>query len=110
MTTPIDRSTAWPYDDGEPGAFTYSRFSSPTIAEAERRLGELDGGRALLFASGTAACTSVVLALLSPGETVALAEGAYYGTLSMLRELGRWGVEVVEFDQTGAPPGGVDLV
>lgn len=110
MTTPIDRSTAWPYDDGEPGAFTYSRFSGPTVADAERRLGELDGGQALLFASGTAACTSIVLALLSPGETVAFAEGAYYGTLAMLRELGRWGVEVVEFDQTGAPPGGVDLV
>ena len=36
-------------------AFTYARFSSPTIAEAERRLGELDGGEALLFASGSAA-------------------------------------------------------
>jgi cystathionine gamma-synthase len=109
-TTPIDRSTAWPYEDGEPGAFTYSRFSGPTIAEAERRLGELDGVDALLFASGTAACTSIVLALLSPGQTVAFAEGAYYGTLAMLRELGRWGVEVVEFDQTGPPPDGVGLV
>ncbi len=109
-TTPIDRSTTWPYDDGEPGAFTYSRFSSPTIAEAERRLGELDGGEALLFASGAAASTSVALALLAPGQTVALAEGAYYGTGVMLDELVRWGVETVEFDQTGAPPDGVDLV
>jgi cystathionine gamma-synthase len=109
-TTPIDRSTAWPYEAGEPGAFTYSRFSGPTIAEAERRLGELDGGDALLFASGTAACTSIVLALLSPGQTVAFAEGAYYGTLVMLKELRRWGVDVVEFDQTGPPPDGVDLV
>ena len=80
MGTPIDRSTTWPYEDGEPGAFTYSRFSSPTIAEAERRLGALDGGQALLFSSGAAACTSVVLSLLSPGKTVALAEGSYYGT------------------------------
>jgi cystathionine gamma-synthase len=109
-STPLDRSTAWPYDYGEPGPFTYSRFSSPTIAEAERRLGALDGGEALLFASGAAACTSVVLALLSPGQRVAFAEGAYYGTLVMLRELGRWGVETVEFDQTGPPPEGADLV
>ncbi|HET8968413.1 MAG TPA: PLP-dependent transferase, partial [Gaiellaceae bacterium] len=79
-STPIDRSAAWPYDDGEPGAFTYSRFSSPTIAEAEARLGALDGGEALLFASGSAATTSVILALLAPGQTIALAEGAYYGT------------------------------
>jgi cystathionine gamma-synthase len=110
VSAPIDRSTTWPYEEGEPGDFTYSRFSSPTLAEAERRLGALDGGEALLFASGTAACASVVLALLAPGDVVALAEGAYYGTGVMLEELGRWGVETGEFDQTGPPPEGVDLV
>ena len=109
-TTPVDRSTTWPYEHGEPGRFTYSRFGSPTLAEAERRLGELDRGEALLFSSGAAACTSVVLALLSPGQVVALAEGAYYGTGVMLDELRRWGVEKVEYNQTGAPPDGVDLV
>jgi cystathionine gamma-synthase len=109
-TTPVDRSTTWPYEGGEPGRFTYSRFSGPTLVEAERRLGALDGGDALLFSSGAAACTSVVLALLAPGQTVAIAEGAYYGTGVMLDELVRWGIEKVEFDQTGAPPDGVDLV
>jgi cystathionine gamma-synthase len=109
-STPIDRSAAWPYDDGEPGAFTYSRFSSPTIAEAEARLGALDGGEALLFASGSAATTSVILALLAPGQTIALAEGAYYGTGAIFDELARWGIETVEFDQTGPPPDDVDLV
>jgi cystathionine gamma-synthase len=110
MGTPIDRSTTWPYEDGEPGAFTYARFSSPTIAEAERRLGALDGGQALLFSSGAAACTSIVLSLLSPGNTVALAQGCYYGTGVLLEELARWDVRSVEFDQTGPPPDGVDLV
>jgi cystathionine gamma-synthase len=110
VTTPLDRSTTWPYEDGEPGPFSYSRFGGPTLAEAERRLGELDGGDALLFASGTAACASIVLALLGPGQTVALAEGAYYGTGVLLDELARWGVEKVEFDQSGPPPEGVDLV
>ena len=109
-STPIDRSTTWPYDDGEAGPFTYSRFSSPTIAAAEAQLGALDGGAALLFASGSAACTSLVLGLLEPGQAVALAAGAYYGTGVMLDELARWGIEKVEFDQTGAPPDGVDLV
>lgn len=80
------------------------------MAEAERRLGELDGGEALLFSSGAAACTAVVLALLEPEQTVALAAGAYYGTGVMLDELARWGVRKVEFDQTGLPPEGVDLV
>lgn len=110
VTAPLDRSTTWPYEDGEPGTFTYARFSSPTMAEAERRLGELDGGDALLFASGMAASTAVVMTFLSPGQTVALAEGAYYGTGVMLDELARWGVRFVEFDQTGAPPDGADLV
>ena len=109
-STPIDRSTTWPYEDGETGEFTYSRYSSPTMAEAERRLGELDGGEALLFASGSAASTSVILGLLSSGQTIALAEGAYYGTGVMLEELARWGVRQVEFDQTGPPPDGVDLI
>jgi cystathionine gamma-synthase len=109
-TTPLDRSTTWPYENGEPGEFSYARFSSPTVAEAERRLGELDGGEALLFSSGSAASTAVFLALLSPGKTVALAEGAYYGTGALLGELSRWGLEHVEFDQTREPPAEADLV
>ncbi|HET9460823.1 MAG TPA: PLP-dependent transferase, partial [Gaiellaceae bacterium] len=104
MTTPVDRSTTWPYENGEPGEFTYSRYSSPTMAEAESRLGALDGGKALLFASGMAAETALAMTFLSPGQTVALAEGSYYGTGVMLDELARWGVRKVEFDQTGAPP------
>jgi cystathionine gamma-synthase len=107
---PLDRSTTWPYEDGEPGAFSYARFSSPTVAAAEHALGELDGGEALLFASGTAASTAVLLALLSPGQTVALAEGAYYGTGVLLDELARWGVRHVEFDQTGPPPADAELI
>jgi cystathionine gamma-synthase len=110
VTAPLDRSTTWPYVDGEPGAFSYTRFSSPTVVEAERALGELDGGEALLFASGSAAITSLVLALLGPGATIALAEGAYYGTGVLFSELERWGLRRVEFDQRGAPPDGVDLV
>ena len=110
MSVPLDRSTTWPYENGELGPFSYSRFSSPTVAEAERAVGELDGGHALLFASGTAAAFSVVLGLSAPGETIALAEGAYYGTGVLFRELERWGLRSVEFDQSGAPPEGADLV
>ncbi|MFL5968042.1 MAG: trans-sulfuration enzyme family protein [Gaiellaceae bacterium] len=106
----VDRSTIWPYRDGEPGDFYYSRYAHPTGVEAERRLGELDGGHALLFSSGAGATTALALMLLAPGQTIALAEGAYFGTGVTLGELARWGVKVVEFDQTGPPPDGVDLV
>ncbi|HXF97342.1 MAG TPA: PLP-dependent transferase, partial [Gaiellaceae bacterium] len=110
MPAPLDRSTAWPYEDGEPGPFVYARHGSPTVAEAERALGALDGGEAVLFASGAAACTAVLLGLLGPGSRVALAAGAYYGTGELLAELARWGLEHVEFDQSQAPPREVDLV
>ena len=106
----VDRSTIWPYRDGEPGAFVYQRYGHPTGVEAERRLGELDGGHALLFSSGAGATTALVLAFLQPGDTIALAEGAYFGTAVTFRELERWGLRVTEFDQTGTPPSGVDLV
>jgi cystathionine gamma-synthase len=106
----IDRSTIWPYEDGEPGRFYYRRYSHPTGEAAEEALGALEGGRALLFPSGSAAVTALVLALLEPGKTVALARDAYYGTGVLLRALGRWGLRHVEFDQTGPPPEGADLV
>jgi cystathionine gamma-synthase len=106
----VDRSTIWPYRNGEPGEFYYQRYGHPTGAEAEQRLGELDGGHALLFASGAGATTAVALALLAPGDTIALAEGAYFGTGMIFSELGRWGLRYVEFDQTGAPPNGVQLI
>jgi cystathionine gamma-synthase len=106
----VDRSTIWPYRDGEPGEFYYQRYAHPTGVEAEQRLGELDGGHALLFPSGAGATTALVLAFLSPGDTIALAEGAYFGTGITFKEFERWGLEVVEFDQTAAPPDGADLL
>ena len=108
-TPPLDRSTIWPYEEGEPGEFYYSRYGNPTQAAAERALGELEGGEALLFSSGTGAGTAFVLSFLRPGATIALAEGGYYGTSVMFRQLEPWGLRFVEFDQTGAPPNGQDF-
>src|SRR5215210_7874262 len=105
MTEPIDRSTAWPYDErGDPRDFYYSRYAHPTGTAAERKLGALEGGDALLYASGMGAATAVVLAFAEPGTTIALAEGAYFGTAVLLRDLARWGIRLVEFDQTRPPP------
>jgi cystathionine gamma-synthase len=108
---PLERATVWPYDEqGRPRAFVYQRFAHPTGAAAEAALGELEGGEALLFGSGTAAVTACVLTLARPGTTFALAQGAYYGTGLALAEFAAWGLRVVEFDQTGPPPGGADVV
>jgi cystathionine gamma-synthase len=108
---PVDRATIWPYDErGEPRDFYYSRYGSPTVADAEARLGELEGGEAVLFPSGSGATTALALFLLKPGDTVALAAGCYFGTGVTFQALAKWGLDYVEFDQTGPPPEGVQLV
>ena len=101
----LDRATIHPYVDATPGPFFYQRSAHPVGVEAECVLGDLEGGQSLLFPSGSAATTALVLGLLEPGTTVAIADGGYYGTVGVIRgELGRWGIKVVIFDQTSPPP------
>ena len=107
---PLDRATIWPYRLAEPGELYYQRYAHPNGVAAEAKLAELEGGEVLLFPSGAGATTALVLGLLEPGQTIALAEGGYYGTGVLFETLERWGVRHVEFDQTGPPPDGVDLV
>jgi cystathionine gamma-synthase len=110
MEPPLDRSTTWPYVDGEAGPFHYARNAHPVGIEVERQLGELEGGEALLFSSGMGATTALVLALLRPGDTIALARDAYYGTGVLLTELERWGLRHVLFDQSGPAPAEADVL
>jgi cystathionine gamma-synthase len=104
----LSRATTF---DRSQGPYAYQRQGSPTVEEAERALGELDGGHALLFPSGMAAVTSVLLALLGPGQRVAIPADAYYGVPVLVEtELARWGLLPERFDQTGAPPEGADAI
>ncbi len=107
----IDRATVWPYDEqGRPREFVYQRYAHPTGAAAEAELGALEGGEALLFATGTAAVTACVFALARPGAKLAIAQGAYFGTSVAFSEFALWGLEVVDFDQTRPPPQDADIV
>jgi cystathionine beta-lyase/cystathionine gamma-synthase len=107
----LDRATIHAYHEAEPGPFYYQRFAHPVGAEAERLLGELEGGHALLFPSGSAATTALLLGALHPGATVAVAEGGYWGTVALLRnQLQRWGIEMIPFDQTAASVPAANLV
>ena len=110
MGAPLDRSATWPYEDGKPGRFSYARADHPTGVACEEALGALDGGHALLYPSGMGAVTTVVLTMLRPGGTIALAGGAYYGHRVLFDHLAPWGVNVVEYDQTDAPPDDADLI
>ena len=111
MSASLDRSATWPYGkDGEPGPFSYVRAEHPNAVAVERTIGALEQGRALLFPAGMGAVTAVVLTMLPPGGTIALAEGAYYGHKQLFDHLRPWGVNAVEFDQRGAPPSTADLI
>jgi cystathionine gamma-synthase len=106
----LERATVHPYVEATPGPFYYQRYAHPVGVEAERILGRLDGGHALLFPSGSGATTALILAFLKPGATVAIADGGYWGTVALMQsELARWGLNLVTFDQTGEPPN-ADLV
>jgi len=106
----LERATIHAYLDATPGPVHYQRNAHPVGLEAERLIGELEGGHSLLFPSGAGATTALALALLQPGSTVAVADGGYWGTVALLRdELERWGLETIPFDQTGPPPS-ADLV
>jgi cystathionine gamma-synthase len=107
---PVDRATVWPYEGGDPGRFWYQRDGHPAGVAAEEAVGALEGGEALLFPSGSGAITALVLSELRPGQTIAIAAGSYYGTSKLFEALEPWGVRYIEFDQTGAPPEGVDLI
>src|SRR6476659_6773184 len=111
MSAPLDRSATWPYDaEGEPGPYSYARAEQPNAVSVENALGALEGGRSLLFPAGMGAVTGVVLTMLPPDGMIALAEGSYYGHKQLFDHLEPWGIRMMEYDQTGPPPAGADLI
>lgn len=99
QSTPIVRSSTFSFDRleamldaqarGADGAF-YQRNGHPTLRACERRLAALEGAPdGLLFASGMAAMTAALLALLPAGAHVVALRQCYGGTLGALR----WGAE-----------------
>jgi cystathionine gamma-lyase len=67
--------------------FNYGRNDSPTWARLEDALGELEGGRAIVFASGMAAVTAVVVPTLRPGDVLVAPSDAYPGIRTIARDV-----------------------
>ena len=66
------------HTEGEPtGAAAYGRYGNRTWARFEAALGSLDGGEAVLFASGMAASAAVLLTCVEPGAVVVLPADGY---------------------------------
>ena len=119
ITTPIVQTSTYTFADtaeildfmerkaaGEPVRDEYGRYTNPTQTVAERKLAALEGGeRALLFASGMAAITTTLAALLSGGDHLIMAFDCYHRTREYARAfLSRWGIEttLVSVDRPAA--------
>jgi cystathionine gamma-lyase len=75
-----------------PGENGYARTESPTRRGLEAAIDELEGGPTLVFSSGQAAITALLLATLRTGDTVALPSDGYFAVRAFaegtLRDLG----------------------
>jgi cystathionine gamma-lyase len=75
--------------------YGYGRDGNPTWTHLERAIGELDGGESVVFASGMAALTAVVLPRLRPGDALVAPRDGYPGIRKLAAEqLEPIGVEV----------------
>jgi cystathionine gamma-synthase len=72
----------------------YGRYGNPTVTAVEKRMAALEGTEdAALFASGMAAVTTTVLALVKGGQHVVLFRDCYRMTLEFVTDvLARFGV------------------
>jgi cystathionine beta-lyase/cystathionine gamma-synthase len=86
---------------GKPKAYDYARSGNPTREALQQVLASLEGGtRALAFASGLAAQTTLLLTL-SPGDRIVLADDVYGGTYRLLaRVMKDWGIDFATVDMT----------
>jgi cystathionine gamma-lyase len=83
-------------------ADSYGRNSNPTLSRYEEALRVLERGDAVVFASGMAAVSAVLLDTLVPGDVLVLPSDGYYVTRVLAREvLGARGIEVREVPTTG---------
>jgi cystathionine beta-lyase/cystathionine gamma-synthase len=77
------------YARGELGeAYFYSRYANPTVAEAERKIAELEGAEAcVVTASGSSATFCTLAAICEAGDEVVAYDSIYGGTVKILTKL-----------------------
>jgi cystathionine gamma-synthase len=96
VNVPIYQTSTYAQDAvGKPKRYDYARGGNPTREALQAVLASLEGGAAgLCFASGLGAETTLLLALLRPGDHVVMNDDVYGGTYRLLaRVLSDWGIE-----------------
>ena len=105
LATPIFQTATYAFSDtqelkdhfeGKIDRVEYGRYGNPTQRIAENKLAALEGAEdALLFASGMAAVTTTLFAMLSRGTHVVVTDDSYRRTRQFLNQtLHRYGIEV----------------
>lgn len=102
VVPPIQPSTTFARDENYEliGGLRYSRYGNPTCIQAENLLAKLEGGaEARVFASGLAACASL-LETLKTGDRIVAPRVMYHGAQDWMRRLEKErGIGVTFFDQ-----------
>ena len=65
--------------DADSHRYGYQRYGNPTWTRYEQALSELEGGQAVVFPSGMAAASAVLLSFVEPGEKLVAPSDAYPG-------------------------------
>ncbi len=98
VAPPIHVSTTFDADNAE--GLVYARAEQPTRRRLEAVLGALEGGEAVVYASGQAAATAALLHLRP--RRVAIARGGYHGTHAAVDALAPLGVAKVPLEAAPA--------
>ena len=104
VVSPVFHSTTFAFENFEemrryargelPEAYFYSRYANPTVAEAERKIAELEGAEAcVVTSSGSAATFCAMATLCAAGDEVVACDSVYGGTVKVLTKvLNRFGI------------------
>lgn len=97
LTTPIYQTTTFlfesadevrAYMEGHSNKFLYSRYRNPTVQSVEAKVAALEGAEAALaLASGMAAVSTALIALLESADEVVCSSAIYGNTLHLLQSL-----------------------
>jgi cystathionine gamma-synthase len=92
------------YAQARPGEFVgdydYARSANPTRFALEQAIGELEGGRAVVFSSGLAAAHALITVVCQAGAHMVLPGDLYGGTYRLVdKVLNRWGLAYDLVDQ-----------
>ncbi len=114
ILTPIYQTTTYVQESVDQyleKGFSYSRSGNPTVNALEQRITALEGGAgSLCFATGMAATSCTIMALVGSGEHAVLSDVVYGGTHRVsTKVLNRWGLEC-SFVDTSNPQNVEDAI